>query len=103
MSAFETGPRVLEKEDVTVAFGVPGAAINPLYAVLRQRRKIRHILARLAFDKINNEQMEGYGVDHVTVAEGLGCKAIRVRSPNEFEEAFARARALMEEHQAGGA
>ena len=52
----------------------------------------------LAFDNINNEEMEGYGVDHVTVAEGLGCKALRVRSPNEFEEAFARARSLMQEH-----
>jgi tartronate-semialdehyde synthase len=35
----------------------------------------------------------------VKVAEGLGCKAIRVRSPNEFREAFARAKALMDEHQ----
>ena len=44
----------------------------------------------LAFDNINNDEMEGYGVDHVTVAEGLGCKALRVRSPNEFKEAFAQ-------------
>ena len=53
----------------------------------------------LAFDNINNEDVGGYGVDHVTVAEGLGCKALRVRSPNEFKEAFARARSLMQEHQ----
>ncbi len=53
----------------------------------------------LGFDNINNEEVEGYGVDHVAVAEGLGCKAIRVRSPNEFKEAFARARALMDEHR----
>ena len=32
-------------------------------------------------------------------AEGFGCKALRVRSPNEFKEAFARARALMREHR----
>ena len=38
-------------------------------------------------------------MDHVAVAEGLGCKAIRVKSPNEFKDAFARAQALMEEHQ----
>ena len=42
---------------------------------------------------------QGYGVDHVAVAEGLGCKAIRVRSPNEFKEAFAKADALMAEHK----
>ena len=33
------------------------------------------------------------------MAEGLGCKAIRVKSPNEFKEAFAQAHALMEEHR----
>ena len=46
MTAIEAGVRVLEKEGVTVAFGVPGAAINPLYAVLGRRHHIRHILAR---------------------------------------------------------
>lgn len=57
----------------------------------------------LAFDNINVEgdgaAPAGYGVDHCAVAEGLGCKAVRVKSPNEFKEAFARAEALMEEHQ----
>jgi tartronate-semialdehyde synthase len=57
----------------------------------------------LAFDNINaspeGDAVPGYGVDHVAVAEGLGCKAIRVKSPNEFKDAFAKAQALMEEHQ----
>ena len=57
----------------------------------------------LAFENINVEQdgdaVPGYGVDHVAVAEGLGCKAIRVKSPNEFKGAFARAKELMREHQ----
>jgi tartronate-semialdehyde synthase len=56
----------------------------------------------LAFDNINmaeDEGVAGYGVDHVAVAEGLGCKALRVKSPNEFKEAFEKARALMDEHQ----
>lgn len=57
----------------------------------------------LAFENINHDAdgdaQEGYGVDHVAVAEGLGCKAVRVKSPNEFQDAFARAKALMEEHQ----
>ncbi|MEE9317702.1 MAG: thiamine pyrophosphate-dependent enzyme, partial [Rhodospirillales bacterium] len=57
----------------------------------------------LAFENINvetdAEAVPGYGVDHVAVAEGLGCKAIRVKSPNEFKDAFERAEALMEEHQ----
>ncbi len=55
----------------------------------------------LAFDNINatDDAEPGYGVDHVAVAEGLGCKAIRVRSPNEFQEAFTTAKQLMAEHQ----
>ncbi|HEX7389834.1 MAG TPA: glyoxylate carboligase, partial [Acidiphilium sp.] len=57
----------------------------------------------LAFDNINMEAdgdaVRGYGVDHVAVAEGLGCKGIRVKSPNEFKDAFARAQKLMEDHQ----
>ncbi len=57
----------------------------------------------LAFENINvaegEDAVRGYGVDHVAVAEGLGCKAIRVKSPNEFKDAFARAEALMKEHQ----
>jgi tartronate-semialdehyde synthase len=56
----------------------------------------------LSFENINmehDENLAGYGVDHVAVAEGLGCKAIRVKSPNEFKQAFADAKALMAEHQ----
>ena len=53
----------------------------------------------LAFENVNSPDVEGYGVDHVAAAEALGCKAIRVKSPNEFKDAFAKAHALMEEHQ----
>jgi tartronate-semialdehyde synthase len=53
----------------------------------------------LAFENINAPDLAGYGVDHVAVAEGLGCKAIRVKSPNEFKAAFAQAKAWLKEHQ----
>ncbi|HYZ33101.1 MAG TPA: glyoxylate carboligase [Crenalkalicoccus sp.] len=55
----------------------------------------------LAFENINmqSEDHAGYGVDHVAVAEGLGCKAVRIRSPNEFKSGFAEAKALMQQHQ----
>ncbi|MBN9697003.1 MAG: glyoxylate carboligase, partial [Zoogloea sp.] len=52
---------------------------------------------QLAFENINAPETEGYGVDHVTVVEGLGCKAIRVRHAEEIQPAFAQARAWMEE------
>ena len=51
----------------------------------------------LAFENVNAPDLGGYGVDHVAVAEGLGCKAIRVKSPNEFKEAFAQAKQMMAE------
>src|SRR6202521_3921729 len=46
MRAIEAAVRVLELEGVRTAFGVPGAAINPLYSALKKRGSIRHILAR---------------------------------------------------------
>jgi tartronate-semialdehyde synthase len=46
MKAAMAAVLVMEKEGITQAFGVPGAAINPLYAALRERQSITHILAR---------------------------------------------------------
>ncbi|MDY7560659.1 glyoxylate carboligase [Pseudomonas sp. 10B1] len=54
---------------------------------------------QLAFDNINAPELEGYGVDHVAVAEGLGCKAIRVTDPAHLQAAFAEASALMQQHR----
>jgi len=58
----------------------------------------------LAFDNINtpydeNSVAQGYGVDHVKVAEGLGCKAIRVERPEDLAAGFAEAERLREEFQ----
>ncbi len=46
MKAAMAAVLVMEKEGITQAFGVPGAAINPLYAAMRERQSISHILAR---------------------------------------------------------
>src|SRR5215211_5154113 len=46
MTAAQAAVLVMEKEGVTSAFGVLGAAINPLYAALRSRNSIKHFLAR---------------------------------------------------------
>jgi tartronate-semialdehyde synthase len=46
MNAALAAVLVMEKEGVSQAFGVPGAAINPLYAALRKHGGISHILAR---------------------------------------------------------
>ncbi|HEY4374381.1 MAG TPA: glyoxylate carboligase [Burkholderiales bacterium] len=54
---------------------------------------------QLAFDNVNAPELEGYGVDHIAVAEGLGCKALRVTKPEELQEAFGQAQALMLQYQ----
>src|SRR3954449_9729400 len=46
MRAIDAAVRILEKEGVSIAFGVPGAAINPLYSALKARGSITHVLAR---------------------------------------------------------
>ncbi|MEP6825221.1 MAG: glyoxylate carboligase, partial [Ramlibacter sp.] len=46
MTAAQAAVWVMEKEGITQAFGIPGAAINPLYNALRRQGTISHILAR---------------------------------------------------------
>src|SRR5207237_1053744 len=46
MRAIEAAVQVMLKEGVTAAFGLPGAAINPLYAAMRKIGGIDHVLAR---------------------------------------------------------
>jgi len=54
---------------------------------------------QLSFENINAPELGAYGVDHVAVAEGLGCKAIRVTDPKQAQAAFATAREWMAEYQ----
>jgi tartronate-semialdehyde synthase len=54
---------------------------------------------QLSFENINAPELGVYGVDHVAVAEGLGCKAIRVTDPKDSQAAFATARELMAKYR----
>jgi tartronate-semialdehyde synthase len=45
MKAAEVVVRILQDEGIQVAFGIPGAAINPVYEFL-QKSKIKHYIAR---------------------------------------------------------
>ncbi|MGM0913508.1 MAG: glyoxylate carboligase [Pseudomonadota bacterium] len=54
---------------------------------------------QLSFENINCPEINGYGVDHVSVVEGLGCKAIRVTEPDQVGAAFEQARELMKQHR----
>ena len=49
---------------------------------------------QLSFDNLNSPEVGGYGVDHVKVAEGLGCKALRVERPEDLQPGFEEAKKL---------
>lgn len=53
---------------------------------------------QLSFENVNCPEINDYGVDHVSVVEGLGCKALRVTKPDDIGPAFVQARQLMHEH-----
>ncbi|MFH9663138.1 glyoxylate carboligase [Streptomyces sp. NPDC017248] len=53
----------------------------------------------LEFENINTPEIGVYGVDHVKVAEGLGCKAIRVTEPDQLGAAFEQAKKLAAEYR----
>ncbi|KEF20544.1 glyoxylate carboligase [Streptomyces rimosus] len=53
----------------------------------------------LEFENINTPELGVYGVDHVKVAERLGCKAIRVTEPDQLLPAFEEAKKLAAEHR----
>lgn len=74
---------------------------NSYLGLIRQAQRNFDIdyCVQLAFDNINAPELEGYGVDHVAVAEGLGCKAIRVLDPAHLQTAFAEATSLMQQYR----
>lgn len=74
---------------------------NSYLGLIRQAQRNFDIdyCVQLAFDNINAPELEGYGVNHVAVAEGLGCKAIRVLDPAHLQAAFAEASSLMQQYR----
>ncbi|MFC8343829.1 glyoxylate carboligase [Streptomyces sp. NPDC057280] len=53
----------------------------------------------LEFENINSPELGVYGVDHIKVVEGLGCKAIRVTEPDQLLPAFEEAKKLAAEYR----
>ena len=72
---------------------------NSSLGLIRQAQRGFEIdyCVQLSFENVNAPELNGYGVDHVAVVEGLGCKAIRVFDANDLQAAFAQARKLMAE------
>ncbi|MGW2255985.1 glyoxylate carboligase [Kitasatospora sp. NPDC001660] len=72
---------------------------NSYLGLIRQAQRNFDIdfQVNLEFENINAPELGVYGVDHVKVAEGLGCKAIRVTEPEGLLPAFEEAKKLAAE------
>jgi tartronate-semialdehyde synthase len=93
---------MIEELAVGAQFNLPfiHVVVNNAYlGLIRQAQRAFDMdyCVQLAFDNINSPETGGYGVDHVKVAEGLGCKAIRVHEPDDILPALDKAKALTAE------
>ncbi|MFE7791657.1 glyoxylate carboligase [Streptomyces sp. NPDC057460] len=72
---------------------------NSYLGLIRQAQRNLDInfQVNLEFENINSPELGAYGVDHVKVVEGLGCKAIRVTEPDQLLPAFEEAKKLAAE------
>jgi tartronate-semialdehyde synthase len=93
---------MIEELAVGAQFNLPYIHVvvnNSYLGLIRQAQRgfSMDYAVQLAFDNINAPELHGYGVDHVKVAEGMGCKAIRVTTPDQIQPAFKQAQAWLEE------
>jgi len=95
---------LIEELAVGAQFNIPyiHVVVNNAYlGLIRQAQRGFEMdyCVQLAFDNINTPELGGYGVDHVKVAEGLGCKALRVTEPDDILPALEQAKKMMVEFQ----
>ncbi len=95
---------MIEELAVGAQFKLPYIHIvvnNSYLGLIRQAQRAFEMdyCVQLSFENINAPEVEGYGVDHVRVAEGLGCKAIRVHKQEEIDPAIQQAEKWMAEYK----
>ena len=95
---------LIEELAVGAQFNIPYIQVlvnNAYLGLIRQAQRMfdMDFCVQLAFDNINSPELGGYGVDHVKVAEGLGCKAIRVFEPDDILPSLEQAKKLAVEHR----
>jgi tartronate-semialdehyde synthase len=88
---------LIEELAVGAQFNVPVVFVllnNSYLGLIRQAQKgyKMNYEVQLSFQNVNSPELGEYGVDFVKVAEGMGCKAIRVFDPEKIQEALQAAR-----------
>jgi len=95
---------MIEELAVGAQFKLPYLQIvvnNSYLGLIRQSQRGFEMdyCVQLAFENINAPELNGYGVDHITVVEGLGCKAIRVLKHEDILPAIQQAREWMQQYK----
>jgi tartronate-semialdehyde synthase len=95
---------MIEELAVGAQFQIPYVHVlvnNAYLGLIRQSQRgfDMDYCVQLSFDNINSPEVGGYGVDHVKVVEGLGCKALRVFEPDEILPALEQAKKMVVEHR----
>ena len=95
---------MMEELAVGAQFHLPYIHIlvnNSYLGLIRQAQRAFDIdyCVQLSFDNVNSPEVGGYGVDHVKVAEGMGCKALRVQEPGEILPALEEAKKLLAQYR----
>jgi tartronate-semialdehyde synthase len=93
---------LIEELAVGAQFNLPyiHVVVNNAYlGLIRQAQRAFDMdyNVQLSFENVNAPELGEYGVDHVKVAEGLGCKALRVREPDDLPQALEQAKKLVAE------
>jgi len=95
---------LVEELAVGAQFNLPFVQVlvnNSYLGLIRQSQRgfDMDYCVQLSFENINAPELGSYGVDHVKVAEGLGCKALRVQDPGDLRPALEKALQLMAEYR----
>ncbi|MDK1472214.1 glyoxylate carboligase [Streptomyces sp. 549] len=93
---------MIEELAVGAQFRIPYVHVlvnNSYLGLIRQAQRNFEMdyQVQLSFENLNAPELGVYGVDHVRVAEGLGCKALRVTEPDQLLPAFEEAKKLAAE------
>jgi tartronate-semialdehyde synthase len=93
---------LMEEMAVGAQFNLPYIHVvvnNSYLGLIRQSQRgfKMDYCVQLSFENINTPELGVYGVDHVKLAEALGCKGLRVERPEDLQPAFERAKKLMAE------
>jgi tartronate-semialdehyde synthase len=95
---------MIEELAVGAQFNIPYVHVlvnNAYLGLIRQSQRgfDMDYCVQLSFDNLNSPEVGGYGVDHVKVVEGLGCKAMRVTDPDEILPALEKAQGMAQEYR----